>query len=322
VSAQAAALHDGLVVACHRRHFVVALDHGPTIACLLRGRRQSLACGDRVGVARGVGSGVIETVVSRGSLFYRSDAFREKLIAANVTQVVGVVAPDLPLDLELVDRWSVAAESEGSRFVVAANKADLPGFDALSARLEAYARLGYPVVALSATQSAEPLRPLLENAHTVLIGQSGMGKSTLLNAVVPDARAKTAEVSRALASGRHTTSHATLHRLAAPYGDAWIVDPPGVSAFGLAHLEPGAIAHAFVELRPLLGRCRFRDCRHDREPGCAVNAAVAQGGVAPHRLALLHALVAESERVRGPGRSLARASSASPPRRRAPNTQA
>lgn len=300
--APSAPLRDGIVVACHRRHFIVALDDGPTIACLLRGRQATLACGDRVGVAPAVGSGVIETIAPRRSLFYRSDAFREKLIAANVTLVVGVVAPDLRLDLELIDRWSIAAESEGCRFVLAANKADLPGFDALRARLEPYARLGYAVVAMAAKQSAEPLRSWLADAHAVLIGQSGVGKSTLLNAVAPEACAKTAEVSRALASGRHTTSHATLHRLPEAYGDAWIVDPPGVTAFGLAHLEPDAIAHAFVELRPLLGHCRFRDCRHDREPDCAVTAAVANGAIAPHRLALLHALVGESERARAPTR--------------------
>jgi ribosome biogenesis GTPase len=298
--AQSAPLRDGTVVACHRRHFIVLLDDGPAIACLLRGRQATLACGDRVGVGAAAGSGVIETIAPRRSLFQRSDAFREKLIAANVTHVVGVVAPDLPLDLELIDRWSIAAESEGCRFVLAANKADLPGFGALRARLEPYARLGYEVVALAAKQSAEPLRRWLENAHTVLIGQSGMGKSTLLNAVAPEARAKTAEVSRALASGRHTTSHATLHRLSVEYGDAWIVDPPGVTVFGLAHLAPDAVAHAFVELRPLLGHCRFRDCRHVREPGCAVTAAVANGDVASHRLALLRALMAESERVRAP----------------------
>ncbi len=294
-------LHEGLVISCHRRHFVVRQDDGDTVECVLKGRSLTLACGDRVRVARAAGGSAIEAIGPRTSLFYRSDAFKEKLIAANVTQVIGVVAPGLSLDLELVDRWTVAAESERCRFVLAANKSDLAGFDALLTRLESYVRLGYPVVALSAKRTADPLVPWLESQHTVLIGQSGMGKSTILNAVAPDAGARTADVSAALATGRHTTSHSTLHVLPGNRG-GWIVDSPGIKAFGLAHLPPEAIAQAFVELRPLLGQCRFRDCRHDREPGCAISAAVAAGRVAPHRVALLHALVAASALVRTPGR--------------------
>jgi ribosome biogenesis GTPase / thiamine phosphate phosphatase len=299
--AAAGTLPEGLVISCHRRHFVVRQDDGDTVECVLKGRNLTLACGDRVSVARSGGGNAIEAIGPRTSLFYRSDAFKEKLIAANVTQVIGVVAPGLSLDLELVDRWTVAAESERCRFVLAANKSDLPDFDVLVTRLEPYVRLGYPVVALSAKRSAEPLRPWLEGQHTVLIGQSGMGKSTILNAVAPEAGAKTADVSAALATGRHTTSHSTLHALSGDRG-GWIVDSPGIKAFGLAHLPPEAIAQAFVELRPFLGQCRFRDCRHDREPGCAVSAAVVMGRVAPHRVALLHALVAASALVRTPGR--------------------
>ncbi len=299
--AAAEALFEGLVVSCHRRHFLVQRSDGESVACVLKGRTITLACGDRVRFARAAGGGVIEAVMPRTSLFYRSDAFKERLIAANVTQIVGVVAPGLSLDLELVDRWAVAAESEHCRFALAANKSDLPGFDGLLSRLEPYVRLGYPVVALSASRTAEPLLPSLEGQHTVLIGQSGMGKSTILNAVAPGAEAKTAGVSAALATGRHTTSHSTLHLLPGKRG-GWIVDSPGIKAFGLAHLAPDAIAQAFVELRPLLGQCRFRDCRHDREPGCAVSAAVDAGRVMPHRVALLHALVAASTAVRMPGR--------------------
>ncbi len=300
-AAGADALHEGLVVSSHRRHFMVRQDSGETVECVLKGRSATLACGDRVRVARDGDGGAIEAVLPRTTLFYRSDAYKEKLLAANVTQVVGVVAPGLALDLELVDRWSVAAEAERTRFVVAANKSDLPGFDALLARIEPYRRLGYPVVSLSAKRDVSPLEPWLAGQRTVLIGQSGMGKSTLLNAVAPHAAAKTAEVSAALATGRHTTSHSTLHALPGDR-DGWIVDSPGLKVFGLAHLDPDAIAHAFVDLRPFLDQCRFRDCRHDREPGCAVLSAVEAGRVAPHRLALLHELMAASLAVRAPGR--------------------
>jgi ribosome biogenesis GTPase len=298
----AGALHEGVVVACRRRNFAVALGDGEIVDCVLKGRATTLACGDRVNIARAAGGGVIESVAPRTSLFYRSDAFREKLIAANVTQVCGVAAPGLSLDEELIHRWTIAAEAQGCRFVLVANKSDLPGFDALLARLAPFAQLGYPIVELAATVDATPLLPWLAGAQTALIGQSGMGKSTILNAVAPDAGALTAEVSTALATGRHTTSNSTLHPLPAAAGNGWIVDTPGLKAFGLAHIEPEAMAHAFVELRPFLGHCRFRNCRHLNEPGCAVREAVDNGHMAPHRLALLHELVAVSTAARVPGR--------------------
>jgi ribosome biogenesis GTPase len=300
--AEVAATLGGLVVASRRRRFAVRLDDGEEIDCVLKGRSTTLACGDRVRVVRVAGGGAIEGVEPRTSLFYRSDAFREKLIAANVTQVVGVVAPDIAVDEDLVSRWVVACEAENCRLVLVANKADHPDHGRLVARLAAYAALGYAVVPLAARYDVAPLLPWLAGQHSVLIGQSGMGKSTILNAVAPGAAAPTAEISDALLTGRHTTTHSTLYLLPAAVGDGWIVDSPGMKAFGLAHLEPGIIADAFVELRPFLGHCRFRNCRHDREPGCAVLDAVARGAVAPHRAALMRQLVAESEAARAPGR--------------------
>jgi len=302
-AARAGVRHEGLVVACRRRRFEVRLDDGKTVDCVLKGRATTLACGDRVTVASVAGGGAIEAVAERRSLVYRSDAFREKLVAANVTLICGVVAPGITVDLELVHRWTIAAEAEGCAFALAANKADLPEFPALRARLEPFARLGYPVVDLSAKRDAAPLLPWLAGAHTVLVGQSGMGKSTILNALAPEAFAKTGEVSAALATGRHTTSHSTLHLLPAERGGGWIVDSPGMKAFGLAHVAPDDLPRAFVEIRPFLGQCRFRDCRHEREPGCAVREAVDAGLVAPHRLALLHDLVAASAVARAPGRA-------------------
>lgn len=292
----------GTVVAARRRHFAVRLDDGETALCVLKGRRASPACGDRVAVIRAHGGASIESIAPRRNLIYRSDAFKEKLIAANVTLLAGVVAPDLPVDFELVDRWSVAAEAEGCAFLLVANKADLPGFEAFVQRLERWRRMGYEVLPIAAKRDAAPLRKRLAGEHTVLVGQSGMGKSTIINAIAPDAAARTREVSTALATGRHTTTETTLHLIPDDPAGGWIVDSPGMKAFGLAHLEPGTISTAFADVRVHLGHCRFRDCRHDREPGCAVLEAAARGEIAPHRIELLRAMIAESEAVRRPRR--------------------
>jgi ribosome biogenesis GTPase len=294
------AAQSGVVVASYRRHFAVRSDDGESLTCVLKGRSTALACGDRVDLSRGGGGCAIEDVLARSTLFYRSDLQREKLIAANVTQVIGVIAPDISVDEELINRWIVATESQGCRFVLFANKSDKPDFDALLARLEAYAALGYPVVTLSAKRDVSPALPWLRGQRTVLIGQSGMGKSTILNAVVPGAAARTTEISEALAAGRHTTTHSVLYPLPPNEGDGWIVDSPGMKAFGLAHLTPHEIVRAFVELRDLASGCRFRDCRHHREPGCALREAIARGEVAPHRLALMRELIAASEAARDP----------------------
>ena len=290
----------GLVVGALRRRYAVELDDGATLDCVLKGRAMTPVCGDRVEVASDAAGAAIIAIEPRQSLFYRSDAFREKLIAANVTQVVGVVAPDVAADEHLLNRWIVAAETERCRFVLAQNKVDLPGTDAFAARFSQYAALGYPVVAVSAHGDISPLAAWIAGQHTVLIGQSGVGKSTLVNALVPEAAARIGVISHALHSGRHTTTSAALYRM--PERDGWIVDSPGMKVFGLAHCAPETLADAFVELRGLASMCRFRDCRHDREPGCAVQAAVVAGTVAPQRVALLRTLVAEAEMVRDPAR--------------------
>lgn len=288
----------GLVVAAYRRHFAVRQSDGAEVECVLKGRSLQVAVGDHVTFAHIAGGGAIEAVAPRTNLVYRSDAFKEKLLAANVTQIAGVVAPDIALDLELVHRWMIAAESSDCRFVVFANKQDLPDFAVLRERLAPVAALGYPVIELSARQDPGPALPWLEARHTVLVGQSGMGKSTLINTLVPAAQARTTDVSESLRTGRHTTTSTTLYALPECDADTWIVDSPGMKVFGLGHLDPGRIAEAFVEMRPYLGHCRFRDCRHDEEPDCAVRAAVDAGQIAPHRLALLHALVREARATR------------------------
>ena len=197
----------------HRRHFDVALGDGERVACVMKGRSLRLAVGDRVTVERTADGSSITAVAPRTNLVYRSDAFKDKLLAANVTQIAAVVASDVALDEDLLNRWIIAAEAAQCRFVLLANKATCRRSKRCAARLAPYAALGYTVVPISAKRDPAPARPWLAHQHTVLVGQSGMGKSTLINALVPGAAARTTDVSAALKSGRHTTTSTALYAL-------------------------------------------------------------------------------------------------------------
>lgn len=289
-----AQVESGLVVAAYGRRYRVELPGGIEIDCVTRGRKSDVACGDRVRMARtGDGVGVIESIEPRRSLFYRSDARRQKLIAANVTQLIVVVAPVPVYHEDLLDRCLAGAEHAEIKALIALNKADLPEAEATAAALALYRELGYPIIALSAKRDIAPLLPHLKGEVSVLVGQSGMGKSTLVNALVPDAAARVAEISAALASGRHTTTHAEMYQLDET---TRIVDSPGLQEFGLSHVSPQDAAHAFIEFRPFLGSCRFRDCRHMSEPDCAVANAAGEGRIAARRLASYRRLAAELAR--------------------------
>jgi ribosome biogenesis GTPase len=291
-----ASLEPGLVVAAYGRRYRVEVDTGLEIDCMTRGKRSDVACGDRVRIARsGEGVGVIESIDERRTLFYRSDARRQKLIAANVTQIVVVVASRPAFSDDLVTRCLVGAEQAQISAIIALNKSDLPEVTDASAALDLYRALGYTVVLLSAKHDLTPLRGHLSNHTSVLVGQSGMGKSTIINGLVPQAAARVAEISAALGTGRHTTTHAELYRLDP---DSSIIDSPGLQEFGLHHLTLDDAAHAFVEFRQWLGDCRFRNCRHMSEPDCAILSAAARGDIAQRRIHAYHRLAEELSRKR------------------------
>lgn len=294
MAAEAGSRTGGLVVAAHGRRYTVSLDSGERLDCLTRGKRSEAACGDRVRVSMvAADQGVIEAVETRGTVFRRSDAWREKVIAANVTQVVVVVAASPSWHEGLLNRCLVAAEHAGVPVLVVLNKTDLPQAAAALDTLRPYTRLGYAVVPLCARVSVAPLLPHLAAHTSLLVGQSGMGKSTLVNALFPDAGAATGEISRALDSGRHTTTHATLYEGA---DRMRVIDSPGLQTFGLRHVPAAELDAAFPEFRPLIGRCRYANCRHLAEPGCAVEAALGHGLVAAPRVAAYRDMAAEAAR--------------------------
>lgn len=276
----------GQVIAAFRRRFIVETPAGELI-CHVRGRHLQVVCGDRVEVRRDGDSGVIVGVRPRASLLFRSDAFKTKAIAANVTQLAVVVAPRPSFSLELVQRCILAAEDQGIRGLLILNKSDLPEAASARERLGLLTRIGYPLITLSALADAEPLRPALRGHTTLLIGQSGMGKSTIVNALFPGADVATAEYSEALDSGRHTTTHTRMHRIDS---DSAVIDSPGLQEFALQHLDADALARAFIEFRPFLGACHFRDCRHESEPGCRIREAVKAGEIDSPRLELFRSL--------------------------------
>ncbi|HRP96634.1 MAG TPA: ribosome small subunit-dependent GTPase A [Rhodocyclaceae bacterium] len=295
-----ATLH-GLVTAAFGRHYEVSLDGerapgAATLQCDPRGKKSVYACGDHVRVARSsADQGVIVGLEPRRNLLWRSDAFREKLIASNLTQVVVVVATEPSFSDLLVSRCITAAESERLKTLIVLNKADLEErLTVAREQLAPFARLGYHVVELSALHGAAELRRHLEGERSIFVGQSGMGKSTLTNALIPEAQAATREISEALDSGKHTTTFARLYRI----DGGWLVDSPGMQAFGLAHLDPGELAHHFIEFRAHLGHCRFRDCRHDNEPGCALRTALESGAIDARRFEHYHLIRDEIEQAK------------------------
>jgi len=280
----------GQVTAAYGRHYLVETADGGHYACFPRGKKSDVACGDRVTFAKtSEEQGVIETVEQRTSLFSRSAAHRQKLIAANVSQLAVVVAVEPSFSEELINRCLVAAECQNMRALILLNKCDLKAAAAAALeRLAPYTQAGYRVIELAALEDADVLRPILAHQSTVLVGQSGMGKSTIINALLPDARVATREISLFLASGRHTTTQARLHRLDA---DSTLIDCPGLQEFGLHHLSPQDIEDGFVEFRDYLGKCRFQNCRHMSEPGCALTQAAADGGIHPQRLEMFRRII-------------------------------
>lgn len=291
----------GRVVAAFGRQYAVRLDDGRELLCVPRAKKSEVACGDLVELAlTSADQGVIEKIGERTSLFYRADQWKEKLIAANVTQVVVVVATEPGFSDELVTRCLVAADAQDIPALILLNKCDIPaGLDRARSQLEVFTRAGHEVLELSAKGDVGVLRARLGGHISLLVGQSGMGKSTLTNALIPEADARTREISAVLDSGKHTTTHARLYPLPAAENESGaLIDSPGLQSFGLAHLSRNEIECGFPEIRELLGSCRFRDCGHIREPDCAIRQARETGHFDERRYATLLQLLDEHEVAR------------------------
>lgn len=275
---------------------MVELDDGTLRQCFPRGKKGGATVGDYVEVAVKGSEGSIERILERRNLLYRSDEMRTKQFAANVDLLLIVVSPEPMFSEDLAGRALVGAWCADIEPVIVLNKADLPSVEVARRRLEPFRKLGVPIVetnAVAAAATREALLPMLRGRCSLLLGQSAMGKSTLLNALVPDARAATQPHSEALGAGRHTTTTTRLYHL--PGGEGDLIDSPGFQAFGLQHLSPEEIQRGFPEFRVPTESCRFYNCTHRHEPGCGVLAALEGGEIAPERHALYERLLAEHE---------------------------
>lgn len=284
------------IIAAHGRHYL-AQAGGLKLQCVTRGKKTNVAVGDRVRLQpTSPDQGVIESIDERKTLLYRSDQYKSKLLAANVTQLFVVVATEPGFADDLISRSLVAADAAGVVARIILNKTDVTAsLDRARQRLKPYAALGYPIHELSARalpqQACEVLAPLLAGQSSILIGQSGMGKSSLINLLVPDADIAVREISAALDTGKHTTTFTRLYDLG---NDASIIDSPGFQEFGLYHLSEGMLERAFREFSAHLGGCKYYNCRHLIEPGCAVLAAVQNGEITKMRQQLYAQLLHES----------------------------
>ena len=284
------------VIAAHGRHYVTQVGD-VRLQCVTRGKKSDVAVGDSVRIKiSSPTQGVIESISERKTLLFRSDQYKSKLLAANVTQLFIVVATEPGFADDLISRSLVAAEAAGITARLILNKTDvLDLLPRARERLQPYAAIGYPVHEVSAIGAPEAtldtLQPLLKGQATILIGQSGMGKSSIINLLVPDADIATREISAALDTGKHTTTFTRLYALDA---ESAVLDSPGFQEFGLYHLSEGMLERAFREFAPYLGHCRFTNCHHLAEPDCAILSAVKAGKIAPMRQALYAQLVHES----------------------------
>ena len=286
----------GTIIAAHGRHYLADVE-GVKYQCVTRGKKTNVAVGDVVHLKQTSNDqAVIEEIAERTTLLYRSDQYKSKLLAANISRLFIVVATEPGFADDLVSRALVAAEAAGIEAHLILNKTDVAELlPRARERAAVYGSLGYPVHEVSAKADPEhalaTLRPLLAGQSSIFIGQSGMGKSSLINLLVPDADIAVREISAALDTGKHTTTFTRLYWL--PDGAA-IIDSPGFQEFGLYHLSEGMLERAFVEFKPYLGGCKYYNCRHLAEPQCAVLDAVRDGKIAKMRHELYAQLLHES----------------------------
>lgn len=291
----------GLVVGAHGRHFMVEAADGTRVLCHPRGKKSDCVVGDRVAWQPAGDEGVIERIEPRRNLLFRQDEVRSKSFAANLDQLLVLVAVEPMYSESQISRALIAADAAGIPSLIVLNKVDLAGVDAARERLAPYRAMGVAVVELSLKAAGDAaiatLGPLFAGKATLVLGPSGMGKSTLINRMVPSAAAQVGEISQALNTGRHTTTTTTWYWLDAERSSA-LIDSPGFQNFGLRQIDAAALPQHMPDLRAHTGDCRFYNCTHLHEPGCGVRDALERGAISPSRYRIYQELHEELSATR------------------------
>jgi ribosome biogenesis GTPase len=296
----------GLVVAGFGRHCLVETPDGQRLICHPRGKKSQVVVGDRVQWLPSQDEGTVEKVEQRRNLFYRQDEMRTKSFAANLDQVLILIAAEPEFSETQLTRALIAAEAEGITPIIALNKSDLAEpFGRAWIKLEPYRAMGYQVLPLAIKPKTDTpvndaqyqqLMALLRGKKTLVLGPSGAGKSSLTNLLVPNAQVLTAEISQALNSGKHTTTSTTLYWIDADRSSA-LIDSPGFQEFGLHHIDPMQLANYMPDLKVHAQDCKFYNCTHLHEPGCGVISEIKTGsspdGISASRYRLYSELFAE-----------------------------
>ena len=291
---------NGLVVGAHGRHFIVESADGQRRLCHTRGKKSEGVVGDRVQWQPAGDEGVIDRIEPRRNLLFRQDEWRSKSFAANIDQLLVLVAAEPMYAETQLTRALIAATQAGIPAFVVLNKVDLPQAEAARERLAPYRAMGIEVIEL--TLKGDPvaakalLTPRFHGRSTLVLGPSGMGKSTLINLMVPAAAAQVGEISQALNTGRHTTTTTTWYWLGDDRQTA-LLDSPGFQNFGLRQVAPADLAPLMPDLAGHID-CRFYNCTHLHEPGCGVRAALERGEISASRYRIYQELFAEVSRTK------------------------
>ena len=293
------ALRTARVIGAHGRHAVIEVAPGQRLLAHARGKKSDVVVGDLVRWQPAGDEAVVEGIVERSSLLKRQDDWKTKNFAANLDLLLVMVAADPPFSESQLARALIAAADAGIAVLIVLNKIDLPQADAARLRLAPYRAMGYEVLEVAVKAQPEATRaafaPRLAGHRSLVLGPSGMGKSTLINLIVPQADAQVGEISKALRAGKHTTTTTTWYWLDDTHASA-LIDSPGFQEFGLRHIDSRALAGLMPDLAAHLGQCRFTNCTHRHEPGCGVRAAMARGDIVPARVRIYEELMDELER--------------------------
>lgn len=272
----------GLIVNSYGYQYIVEANN-QTYQTVSKGKKTEYVVGDEVElkIINDKQAQILE-LIPRQNLIYRSDQNRSKMIASNLDQIIIVVAVKPNFNINFLNSCLVASEVSGISPLILINKSDLAETSEFAQNIRKLYqdKLGYNILLQSALNDCQELRPYLHGKRSLLIGQSGVGKSTITNQIHPDANARTGEIAKFENSGCHTTTNATLYHID---NDSAIIDCPGLQEFGLFHVELSELAEYLPEMREYLGKCRFNNCIHNNEPNCAVIAAFKEQQITEQR---------------------------------------